>query len=143
MMAAPGLPRNRHVAYLVLGLLVPLLGSVLVVQEREQIAFRFAPELPLPSTCLSRSLLGVRCPACGLTRSIVYLTHGDFASSLSMHRLGWAVFLLIVAQVPLRIWCLASGAAPVLRSRTAEITFWAVLISLLLVNRMLGVLAEM
>jgi len=143
MTAAPGQLRNRHVAYLFLGLMVPLLGSVLVVQEREQIAFRFAPETPLPATCLSRSLLGIRCPACGLTRSIVYLTHGQLATSLEMHRLGWVIFFLIVAQVPLRIWCLASGAAPVLRSRTAEIAFWAVLISLLLLNRMLDALAEM
>src|SRR5262245_9678605 len=45
-------------------------------------------EHPLPGTCLSHELLGVSCPACGLTRSFIHLAHGRFAESLRLHRLG-------------------------------------------------------
>jgi hypothetical protein len=35
--------------------------------------------------CLSKRLLGVECPGCGLQRSVVSLLHGDLQESLALY----------------------------------------------------------
>jgi hypothetical protein len=64
---------------------------------------------PLPATCMSYAWFGVKCPGCGLTRSLVYLAHGDWAASWRMHRLGWLFGALIVGQFPYRFLALQRG----------------------------------
>src|SRR5262249_37084351 len=63
-------------------------------------------EATLPPLCVSRAYLGIKCPGCGLTRSFVYLAHGEFMASLRAHRVGWLLFALIAAQVPYRLWAM-------------------------------------
>ena len=54
----------------------------------------------LPSICASWNLLGVPCPFCGMTRSVVCCGHCQFTQALAYHPLGPAAFvLLIVAAV--------------------------------------------
>lgn len=61
---------------------------------------------PLPTTCASRVVLGIDCPACGLTRSFAALAKGRFAESIRFHRLGWLVALAVAIQIPYRFWAL-------------------------------------
>jgi hypothetical protein len=56
----------------------------------------------VPSTCVWRNLLGIRCPGCGLTRSFVYLADGRLFDSFRMHPLGPVFFAVVAVQVPLR-----------------------------------------
>ncbi len=52
--------------------------------------------------CLTRRVLGLPCPGCGLTRAVSHLLHGEWARALSLHPLaplaaadalaGWAVW---------------------------------------------------
>ena len=35
--------------------------------------------------CLSKQILGIECPGCGLQRSIAYLLKGDFVESFHMY----------------------------------------------------------
>ena len=49
------------------------------------------------------------CPGCGLTRSIVFLVHGEVRASWQMNRVGWIMLLAILGQVPYRIMCLRRG----------------------------------
>ena len=60
----------------------------------------------LPSLCGSRTLFGIECPGCGLTRSFITLAGGDLQQSLHFHRLGWLLALAIVAQFPYRTYSL-------------------------------------
>lgn len=60
--------------------------------------------LRLPGTCFSKSILGLDCPGCGLTRSFVALAHGDWRGAIALHAIGPALFALVVAQVPYRLW---------------------------------------
>lgn len=53
--------------------------------------------LTMPVSCLWKSLLGVPCPGCGLTRAFVSLGRGDFQAAWDFH--PWA-FLLF----PLCLW---------------------------------------
>lgn len=48
---------------------------------------------PLPQLCMWRTLLGRRCPGCGLTRSVVTFLHGDYARAFLYHPLGPLVLL--------------------------------------------------
>ena len=72
--------------------------------ERPARRFQGLPGIPMPRKCWSRSLFGVKCPGCGLTRSVVYLAHGDWRASLAMHRLGIVMAAAILAQFPIVPW---------------------------------------
>ncbi|MCC6176859.1 MAG: DUF2752 domain-containing protein [Chloroflexi bacterium] len=41
-----------------------------------------------PSFCPFKVMTGLPCPGCGLTRSVVFLLHGDLTASLYFHPLG-------------------------------------------------------
>jgi hypothetical protein len=74
-----------------------------VLPDGDRVSLRGTTEAKLPPLCVSRTYLGIKCPGCGLTRSFVYLAHGDVESSLRAHRLGWVLFALTLAQVPYRL----------------------------------------
>lgn len=57
----------------------------------------------LPEICTFRRLTGMSCPGCGLTRSFTYLGHLDIGSAFRMHLLGPVMYVIVAAQVPLRI----------------------------------------
>jgi hypothetical protein len=102
--------------------------------DGERVALRNLPDAKVPPTCMSRELLGVRCPGCGLTRSFIFLAHGDWESSWRSHRLGWLLAAATLAQVPYRLHELAR---PRRRRRwLAAVTRWfpRVLLVLLLGN---------
>lgn len=61
----------------------------------------------LPGMCVFRATFGIPCPGCGMTRSFVFLAHGDPRAAFAMNVLGPALFVLTAAQIPyraLRIW---------------------------------------
>lgn len=62
--------------------------------------------IPMPSMCMSKSLFGVDCPGCGLTRSLLCFFQGDFSSSLALHRIGWVMAIAVLFQFPYRIYAL-------------------------------------
>lgn len=61
-------------------------------------------DIPLAHGCLSRRVLGISCPGCGLTRSFVAVAHGQFRLALEYNAVGPALFILCVLQIPYRIW---------------------------------------
>lgn len=48
------------------------------------------------SICIFRNLTGFECPGCGLTRSLLHLTHGDIDKSFQFNFLGIPIFLLFL-----------------------------------------------
>ena len=61
----------------------------------------------IPEICVWKRAFGISCPGCGMTRSWVYLAHGDWRTALSMNVLGPIVFLAALFQIPLaalRLW---------------------------------------
>ena len=61
-------------------------------------------DIPLVDGCLSRRMLGVSCPGCGLTRSFVAVAHGQFRLAVEYNAVGPALFILCMLQIPYRIW---------------------------------------
>lgn len=125
--------RQRHLEMLAVAVGVMMLSVLLDVRADQRVFVRFFPTMVLPETCLSRSALGVPCPGCGLTRSIIYLAHGDLAASLQLHRLGWLMAAAILFQIPYRLYALRYGdVSPA--TLFAYRIFGQVLIALLLLN---------
>ncbi len=50
-------------------------------------------DLSSPFFCPFRTLTGIPCPGCGMTRSFLALAQGDLSGSLSYHILGPSLFL--------------------------------------------------
>src|SRR5262245_20804460 len=80
----PHLKRHREV--LVVACAVCVLAFLLTEIPGGHVAIRGLPQFPLPETCALRMWLGLRCPGCGLTRSIIHLAEGDWPSSWHAHR---------------------------------------------------------
>jgi hypothetical protein len=125
-------PRG-HWVILGLSIAVVLGGLLIDVNGDGSIFLRGLPEFPLPLVCPLRRFFGISCPTCGMTRSIVFLLQGRLADSVAVHRLGWLIFALIVAQIPYRIWCLTRRRMVPYRPRVTEWTAVAFVL-LLVVN---------
>lgn len=120
---------------------VVVLACLFEVHSDQRVALACLPGWPLPEMCLSRSAFGVSCPGCGLTRSFVYLAHGDWTASWTMHRLGWLLALAVVLQLPYRAWALCvKDKAPL--GKAVPKFFGSLLIALLLVNWLMNAISQ-
>ncbi|MDH3718592.1 MAG: DUF2752 domain-containing protein [Planctomycetota bacterium] len=67
---------------------------------------------PLPAACVWKSMWGMNCPGCGLTRSVVSLMHADPGAAWRYNPAGWLIFAIAIYQIPFRavqLWRLARG----------------------------------
>ena len=94
----------EHWVWLVLCSAVIVAACLLEVRGTDQVGCSLGPGFVLPQLCAFRGFLGVNCPGCGMTRSFIYLAHGNWQASWEMHRLGFLFALAVVAQVPYRIY---------------------------------------
>jgi hypothetical protein len=80
--------------------------------------------LPLPALCMSRRVLGIDCPGCGMTRCFIALAHGDVAAAWSFNPAGLLLFAMMAFQVPyrtLQLWRIRRGQAELSLPRTAQL----------------------
>jgi hypothetical protein len=89
-----------HAAWLAASLAV--LGLALVLQVPSEFLAIPGMARPLPEICLSRRLLGLDCPGCGLTRCFVALAHGDIVRAWRFNPAGLFWFAATVWQIPYR-----------------------------------------
>lgn len=120
---------------------VVFLAIVLQVRPDQRVAFRPLANFPVPGLCLSQSWFGIACPGCGLTRSFIYLAHGDWQAAWKVHRLGWLVASTTVFQIPYRSACLASRERWRLPNYLTDGFGW-LLIVLLIANWLIGFVAN-
>jgi len=98
---------------------------------------RFGFHVTLPETCVSRRILGISCPGCGLTRSFVALAHGNIRMAIEANVMGPILFVMCWLQIPYRIFRysgheLSLKAEPLL-NRAGDLIIWALSIGLVLV----------
>jgi Protein of unknown function (DUF2752) len=132
--------RRRHREMLGVACVVCALAFALQETPGGRVAVRGFPQLPLPQTCASRSLFGVRCPGCGLTRSVIHFAEGDWRASWQSHRLGGLMAVLIALQIPYRLLALRRPDRPLLPVRL-QIFFGSALIALLIGNWLVDLVA--
>jgi len=70
-------------------------------------AGRLLPILSFAPDCVFKGLTGLPCPACGSTRSVVHIAHGDILSALAMNPL---TTLCLMAAIAFFIYSLMSAA---------------------------------
>ena len=95
---------HRTILVLSAGLL--FVAFLMEVHEGERVAFRFAPKYPLPDVCQTNAQWGIDCPGCGLTRCFIFASHGDVVQAADANVAGLFLVLLVLAQVPYRLWAL-------------------------------------
>lgn len=93
------------------GLLAGILGGALLVSFLVTPADIETGRVILSTPCLTRTVLGIPCPSCGLTRAFCALSHGDFPAALAYNPLSpvmygffWIGALTGVAGL-LTTWC--------------------------------------
>ncbi|MBI5251316.1 MAG: DUF2752 domain-containing protein [Desulfomonile tiedjei] len=60
-------------------------------------------QIALMDTCLSRRVLGISCPGCGLTRSFVAMAHGETRAAFRYNPMGPILFVVCCFQIPYRL----------------------------------------
>lgn len=130
--AASTLPPHRRTAHLgvLAGCVLVLLLSRGLSLHGGHLALSQLQDGTLPDVCFFHVVTGWDCPFCGLTRSFVALAHGEWRLSLSYHRLGWLVFLLLLAQFPYRATLIAAPSLSRVCSarRLGAWTFWVLIV---------------
>lgn len=120
-----------HRTMLLLSLAVIILACVLSVRGDQRVEMGWLRGWPIPELCQSKALFGWDCPGCGLTRSFIHLAHGDLSASFRIHRLGWLLALLVVLQVPYRIWAMQTPGGAPLGTRLPWIGTWLIVLLLM------------
>ncbi|MDB5347954.1 MAG: hypothetical protein JWP89_6331 [Schlesneria sp.] len=100
------LARDWHRQVLTTSIVIIVLAMVLQVRSDQRVFVSGVAAVPVPETCGMQIMFGRPCPGCGLTRSFIHLAHGDWRSSLAIHRIGWLIALLVVCQIPYRLLAL-------------------------------------
>ena len=126
--------RLRGVDWVWLGLAIgiPLAGLLMQAVGTENVSLGGSI---LPTVCGSRAWLGIDCPLCGVTRSVIHLMHGNYSASWEAHRLGWLIFGAIIIQAPYRLLIPWQTRASGKFCRRLEVGFWITIGLLLIVNR--------
>ncbi len=132
--------REQDRLWICIAIVVVVAGFCLTVVEGNRVSLSAHPALQLPAMCGSQAWLGIDCPLCGMTRSVIYFVHGQWLNSWETHRLGWLVLFAIVGQIPYRLLVPRQRRLANPRWRRSEALFWASLGVLLIVNRLWDIL---
>ncbi len=89
--------------FLVLTALLLMTAALMTVPSEQQ-ALVILFGWPLPELCQTRRIFGWDCPGCGLTRSFIYMAHGEVEAAFRMHAVGASLFVLLVICIPLFVW---------------------------------------
>lgn len=92
-----------HGVMLGMALAIIVLAAVLRVGGEEHVVVPLLGQ-PLPAVCSLKRLSGLDCPGCGLTRSLISLAHGNVAQAWHFNPAGLAVAVVVVIQIPYRLW---------------------------------------
>ena len=102
--------------WLVLGGCLSVLALVMVldIQHERYVVLPFGKQR-LPEICMFKRLTRAACPGCGLTRSFISLTRGDWAAAWKYNPAAFLLFPAIVLQIPYRsfqLWRHYRGLTP-------------------------------
>ncbi len=136
----PAKPASPLAAALLLSMIV-LAGLALEVDRLGIVYLEAWPRARFPVVCPSRHFLGVPCPLCGLTRSLIHLLHARPAESYSCHRLGAPLLVVIILQIPLRLSRRSWGGTRIVKWLSGGLVFNA-LAAAIVVNWIWNVLTR-
>jgi hypothetical protein len=68
-----------------------ILGVFAIHSESNQIL-----GFSVPNVCLIKTLFGINCPVCGITRSVLSMLHFNFSQAFLYHPLGPVIAILLI-----------------------------------------------
>ncbi|MEQ1501696.1 MAG: DUF2752 domain-containing protein [Myxococcota bacterium] len=80
---------------------VAILAAAAILHPSSEAVSLFGIDVPV--LCTWRRFTGYPCPGCGLTRSFVFLAHGQLRAAFGMNLFGPPAFVYVAAQVPWRL----------------------------------------
>jgi hypothetical protein len=86
----------------------------------------------IPHFCLFEKIVGIPCPVCGVTRSIVSLSEFNIVESFNYNPAGILIVFSLVLQIPLRIIALINENYFKIIQKISEIMLFIVIFSLFL-----------
>lgn len=103
--------RTMHTSIGLAALAILLGAALLRVQDGRQVIVPLA-DRALPELCYWRTMFGIDCPGCGLTRCFISAAHGHLVEAWRYNPVGLLLFAGVVLQLPYRpwqLWRLATG----------------------------------
>jgi hypothetical protein len=137
-----GMNLSRHREMLAISCLIIIASFLLRVHpDKEKVGLQGVNSISLPPLCLSYEWFGIRCPGCGLTRSFIFLAHGDLQASMSIHPLGWLLACAVLLQIPYRIHAIYVWPRNLISLAVRERIGW-LLIGLLICNWVIQIMTQ-
>jgi hypothetical protein len=93
--------RLKQIAWLGVCSAIIVAAFVLCVRGNDDVAVM---GVTVPQSCNMKRFTGLDCPGCGLTRSFVSMAHGEWRTAWNFHAAGPIWFVVVVAQIPFRLW---------------------------------------
>jgi len=100
--------RGERIGLLFLGLFLSALLTVAVWLKPNPAGLGTHTQLGLPG-CTMFTLLGVRCPGCGMTTAWAHTMNGDLASAIQANVGGVLLCFLSIIAAPVLIWLAIRG----------------------------------
>ncbi|ADU73667.1 MAG TPA: DUF2752 domain-containing protein [Hungateiclostridium thermocellum] len=98
----------------------PVVLSFLMVTNGKATAFKLGGyffKIGLP--CIFKAATGYNCPACGMTRSFIYMSDLNISAAWAMNRAGVLLYLFCLLQIPYRFMLIFNRKIPFQRIVTA------------------------
>ncbi len=114
---SPPSTRMIHYVFLAMSLTIMLLSFAMSSDGRQTVTLP-GFTTPLPELCSSKAYLGISCPGCGLTRSFIAISHGEFTSAWRLNPASLLVYTFVAIQIPWQIfqlWRIRTGK-PIIES---------------------------
>ena len=88
-----------HAIFFCLSLAV--IAMTFLMQSSGQTAvFLPGASYPMPELCTAKRVFGVPCPGCGLTRSFISISHGQFSRAWGFNPAGFLLYAFVFVQIP-------------------------------------------
>jgi hypothetical protein len=100
-------PNRRTDSLAIVGICVAIVLFSILSEGSEYSVSLFG--IRLPSLCPFKWITGLDCPACGLTRSLVLLFHGQFQASIRMNLFGIPLATFFLFQIPFQLYLAFTG----------------------------------
>ena len=88
-----------RVFVLLVALTVISLSFVMKIKDDQKVYFPFSTQ-PIPEVCGSRSLFGVDCPGCGMSRAFISISNLQIDRALAFNSASLIVYLFVAIQIP-------------------------------------------
>ena len=97
---------SYHLVALAVAITVIVLSFVMRSVGQEMV-FLPGASFPLPPSCTAQQVFGIDCPGCGLTRSFISISAGEWQRAWNFNRVSFLVYLFVVGQIPWRLYQLS------------------------------------